>query len=124
MNANDWFSNAYQYPRPTDSASQWAGSLGGPIKKDKLFFFVNTEGMWFSLPFTAQIVIPSPQFETSTLANIDNIFGATSASDTFYRQMFNLWNATTGASAAQPGDFSSPLGCYGWNDPTDHDNPG
>jgi len=124
LNANDWFSNAFQFPRPPDSASQWAGSLGGPIKKDKLFFFANTEGTWFSIPSTNGIVIPSPQFETTTLTNIDNIFGATSASDTFYRQMFNLWKATTGASAAQPGDFSSPLGCYGWNDPTDHDNPG
>jgi len=124
LNANDWFSNAFQIPRPPDSASQWAGSLGGPIKKDKLFFFANTEGTWFSIPSTNGIVIPSPQFETTTLTNIDNIFGATSASDTFYRQMFNLWNATTGASAAQPGDFSSPLGCYGWSDPTDHNNPG
>jgi hypothetical protein len=123
LNANDWFSNAFQNPRPPDSASQWAGSLGGPIKKDKLFFFFNTEGMWFSLPFTAQNVIPSPQFETSTLSNIDNIFGATSASDTFYRQMFKLWNNTPGASAALPGDFSSPLGCYGWVDPTDPNNP-
>lgn len=123
LNANDWFSNAFQISRPPDSASQWAGSLGGPIKKDKLFFFFNTEGMWFSLPFTAQNVIPSPQFETSTLSNIDNIFGATSASDAFYRQMFKLWKNTPGASAALPGDFSSPLGCYGWVDPTDPNNP-
>src|SRR6516225_837845 len=124
LNANDWFSNAFQFPRPPDSASQWAGSLGGPIKKDKLFFFANTEGTWFSIPSTNGIVIPSPQFETTTLTNIDNIFGAASASDTFYRQMFNLWKATTGASAAQPGDFSSSkLGCYGWVDPTDPNNP-
>lgn len=123
LNANDWFSNAFQNPRPPDSASQWAGSLGGPIKKDKLFFFFNTEGMWFSLPFTAQNVIPSPQFETSTLSNINNIFGSTSASGAFYRQMFKLWNDTHGASDAQPGDFSSHLGCYGWVDPTDPNNP-
>jgi len=67
--------------------------------------------------------VPSPQFKTSTLSNIDHIFGATSASDTFYRQMFNLWKNTPGASAATPGDFSSPLGCYSWKDPTDPNSP-
>jgi hypothetical protein len=32
-------------PCPFDIANQWAGSVGGPIKKDKLFFFFNTEGL-------------------------------------------------------------------------------
>ena len=125
LNANDWFSNAFQLPRPIDNANQWAVSLGGPMKKDKLFFFFDTEGTLISLPSLIQIVLPSPQFETSTLSNIDHIFGATSASDTFYRQMFNLWKNTPGASAATPGDFnsSSPLGCYGWKDPTDPNSP-
>jgi hypothetical protein len=119
LNANDWFSNAFQIPRPIDNANQWAGSLGGPIKRGKIFFFFDTEGTLIALPSLFQIVLPSPQFETSTLSNIDTIFGATSASDTFYRQMFNLWKNTPGASAATPGDFSSHLGCYGWQDPTD-----
>ena len=123
LNANDWFSNAFLNPRPPDSASQWAGSLGGPIKKDKLFVFFNTEGMRFSLPVTAQVIIPSPQFKLATLANIQNIFGSGSASDKFYQQMFNLWNAAPGASAALPGDFAGSLGCYGWEDPTDPNAP-
>lgn len=123
LNANDWFSNAFQLPRPSDNVNQWAGSLGGRIKRDKLFFFFDTEGTLISLPSLLQIVLPSPQFETSTLSNIDTIFGSASASDTFYRQMFNLWKNTPGASAAIPGDFSSPLGCYGWKDPTDPNSP-
>jgi hypothetical protein len=34
-------------PRLFDIANQWAGSLGGAIKKDKLFFFFDTEGIGF-----------------------------------------------------------------------------
>jgi hypothetical protein len=123
LNANDWFSNVFQLPRPLDNANQWAGSLGGPIKRDKLFFFFDTEGTLISLPSLLQIVLPSPQFETSTLSNIDTIFGSASASDSFYRQMFSLWKNTPGASAATPGDFGSRLGCYGWKDPTDPNSP-
>src|SRR5271157_520359 len=123
LNANDWFDNAFQNPRPFNNANQWAGSLGGPIKRDKLFFFFDTEGMLIALPDSFQVVLPSPAFETATLSNIDNIFGSTSASDKFYRQMFNLWNSTPGASAATQGDFNSSLGCYGWKDPTDLNNP-
>ena len=33
LNANDWFNKALGNPRPFDTANQWAGSIGGPIKK-------------------------------------------------------------------------------------------
>jgi len=52
LNANDWIDNALGNPRPFDIANQWAGSLGGPIIRDKLFFFFDTEGMHLVLPFT------------------------------------------------------------------------
>ncbi len=41
--ANPWFSNANGTPRPFLNQNQIGGSLGGPIKKDKLFFYVNYE---------------------------------------------------------------------------------
>ena len=50
LNANDWVDNAQGNPRPFDIANQWAGSFGGPIVKDKLFFFFDTEGMHLVLP--------------------------------------------------------------------------
>jgi Carboxypeptidase regulatory-like domain len=130
LNANDWIDNALipRNPRPADIAHQWAGSLGGPIKKDKLFFFFDTEGVRLILPYSfPQVVIPSAKFESQTLANIDKIFPSTpisnSASHNFYQQMFNLYNSTPGASAAQPGNNpTDPLGCNGWTDPTDPKN--
>jgi hypothetical protein len=37
--ANDFFNNRTGLPRPQLTRNQFGASLGGPIKKDKLFFF-------------------------------------------------------------------------------------
>ncbi|MGA7907586.1 MAG: carboxypeptidase regulatory-like domain-containing protein, partial [Candidatus Sulfotelmatobacter sp.] len=118
LNANDWFDNAFGKPRPFDIANQWAGSLGGPIKKDKLFFFFDTEGMRLVLPQPSFVLIPSPQFEAATILNIDSDlrFGPNSPTHAFYREIFNLYNAAPGASSASPGGLSptDPSGCTGF----------
>jgi hypothetical protein len=86
LNANDWINNATGTKRPRDNANQWAASIGGPIRKGKLFFFFDTEGLNLLVPLTEQVVLPSSQFQAATIANIDAIFGSTSASDAFYKQ--------------------------------------
>jgi hypothetical protein len=111
LNANDWFNNEFGTPRPFDIANQWAGSSGGPIKKDKLFFFFDTEGLRLLIPQLFDVVLPSSQFEAATVANIDSKFGSSSASDAFYKKIFNLYNGAPGADKAIAGSFSDPLGC-------------
>jgi len=111
LNATDWITKAFGNPRPFNIANQWAGSLGGPIKENRLFFFFDTEGVRVLLPSPVQVVLPSPQFEAATIANIDSIFGSASASDAFYKQIFSLYNQTPGIAAATPGSFADPLGC-------------
>jgi hypothetical protein len=122
MNANSWLANANGQPRPFDNANQWAASFGGPIKKDKLFFFVNTEGLRVLIPVPSTIFVPSPAFEGSVVENLTNL-GLTS-SIPFYCQtmtvtaqdgksftcpsalpgsgggMFNFYNGTKGYSSA------------------------
>ena len=123
LNANDWIDNAEGNPRPFDIANQWAGSLGGPIIKDKLFFFFDTEGMRLILPSPTYVTLPSAAFESATMANIDSIFGPMSASHNFYEQVFNAYNNTPGASKATAGSFGDPLGCNGWTNPNDPNDP-
>ena len=117
FNANDWFNNANGRGRPFDIANQWAGSLGGPIQKDKLFFFFDSEGARLLLSQNFNVVIPSPQFEKATIANLDSKFGKTSASDAFYKTIFGLYNAAPGANSARPGGpdlVQDPTGCTGF----------
>jgi len=97
LNANDWFNNHSATPRPFDNANQWAASFGGPIKKNKTFFFVDTEGLRLLIPTSAAVNVPSPQFEAATLANI----GTTNPGELgFYNNMFKIYNGAPGYSRA------------------------
>jgi hypothetical protein len=118
FNANDWFNNAFGNPRPFSIANQWAGSFGGPIKKDKLFFFFDSEGLRLLIPQIFFVALPSVEFERATLANIDSKFGSTSASDAFYKKMFSLYDTTAGADSAISGgpNNDDPRGCNGFQD--------
>jgi len=122
FNANYWFNNAFSVPRPFSIANQWAGSLGGPIKKDKLFFFFDSEGLRLQVSSTTLVFIPSHQFEDATLNNINNDkrFGLRSPTHAFYRKIFDLYDSSLlgpGISAVQDGYVGDPLGCSGFVDP-------
>ncbi|HEY3974517.1 MAG TPA: carboxypeptidase regulatory-like domain-containing protein [Candidatus Sulfotelmatobacter sp.] len=94
LNANDWFLNNSGTPRSFDNANQWAASLGGPIIKNKTFFFVDTEGLRLLIPTSQPVYIPSPQFQAATLAKIP------SSETSFYNQIFSIYNSAPGASRA------------------------
>ena len=96
LNANNWFNNHNGVPRPHAVANLWAASIGGPIRKNKSFFFVDNEGLYLAIPTSTQVPIPSSAFQTATLASIP-------ASEVpFYNKIFNLYNNAPGASRAVP----------------------
>jgi len=105
MNANEWFLNNTGAPRPFVNANQWAASIGGPIKKDKTFFFLDTEGLRLLVPTSQPVFVPSPQFESATLANVS------AAQVPFYTSLFNLYNNAPGANRAA--DTLPAGGCDG-----------
>ncbi len=102
MNANDWFNNNTNTPKAFDNANQYAASFGGPIKKDKAFFFFNYEGLRVVIPVSNNVTFPSPAFQSATLANLPNFFsGNDLATETaYYKNMFNLYNNAPGVSRA------------------------
>jgi hypothetical protein len=95
MDANDYFNNLSSTPRPFANNNEWMASLGGPIKKDKLFFFADTEGIRYIVPSSTTVYSPTVGFADATLANI----AATSpASLPLYTKMMNLYESAPGYS--------------------------
>ncbi len=43
--ANSWFNNRDRIALPFLNQNQFGGTIGGPIKKDKLFYYFNAEGL-------------------------------------------------------------------------------
>ena len=96
FNANDFFNNQEGLQQPRSDSHNFGGSVGGPIKRNKIFFFFNYESLQYALPTSGVVHIPSPQFETYTLAHIP------AASAPLYQDAFNLWNNAPGAKNAIP----------------------
>jgi hypothetical protein len=98
LNSNNYFRNQGDFPRPFVNANQYATSFGGPIKKDKAFFFVDYEGIRLVIPSLFSVNLPSQKFQNAVIANLNTV---SPASVPFYNQLFGIWNATPGAAGAQ-----------------------
>jgi len=99
MNANEWFNKSQGNPRPFANSNQWGADFGGPIVKNKTFFYVDTEGIRYVLPSTQNIYMPTPAFASSVLANI----GANSPSQLpFYQQMMGLYQSSAPYGSMKP----------------------
>jgi hypothetical protein len=106
MNSNDWFNNYYGVSKPFSNANQWAANVGGPIRKDKTFFFVDTEGLRFILPNVFSSEIPTPAFATAILNNVTTTHPAEAGA---YKTMLGLWDNAPGAASATP--IANPSSC-------------
>ena len=53
FNANEWSNNFNGLPTPRERWNEYGGTFGGPIKKNKLFFFTDYQGSRFDFPATA-----------------------------------------------------------------------
>ena len=102
LNANDWFNNNTTpiTERPHAVSNQWAGSFGGPIKKDKIFFYYDNEGIRYVLPSGGPVFLPSTAFENAVLANLPAKGLASEVP--FYSQAFKVYNGASGFSRATP----------------------
>jgi hypothetical protein len=113
LNANDFFNNLTGTPRQKAVSNQYAAQIGGPILRDRLFFFVDNEGMRYVTPSHSYVNFPTPAFQNTVLNTVP------AASVPLYTQMFRLFTSapsyktsvpvTTGGGPLQ--DSSGDLGC-------------
>ncbi len=87
--------------------------MGGPIKKDKTFFFLDTEGIRYIVPSTVQVYVPTSGFLSDMITNLGTV-GASAATIATYKEAQAAWLAAPGYAkgvAIAPGSPSSPGSC-------------
>jgi hypothetical protein len=96
LNANDYFRNQTPTltPRSFDNVNQFATRFGGPIIKDRLFFFVDYEGLRVVLPTSSTVFAPNATYIANT------INAAPVIDQPFYKQIFSIYQNAPGYSTA------------------------
>jgi hypothetical protein len=71
LDANNWFNNRAGRPKPQFSQHQFGGTLGGPIIKDKTFFFVDYQGMRITQGQAFLSTVPSELMRQGNFSEIN-----------------------------------------------------
>ena len=69
LNGNTFFANRAHLTRPAFIQNQYGATLGGPVKKDKLFFFGSFEGVRSAIGTTTTYTVPTAAELTGNLSN-------------------------------------------------------
>jgi len=121
LNANTWTLNRNGIKRPELKDNRFGFSLGGPIFKNKDFFFMNYEGRRFPRGTEVSRLVPTPTLRAGTLRFRDNAGNVQSFSATAFdprgiglnpvvRQVWNLMPAGNNTSL---GDGLNTIGFTG-----------
>jgi hypothetical protein len=130
LNANDYFNKQQEAFNGTPNlptfvnANQWGASIGGPAIKDRLFWFVNTEGIRAVTPQQSTVYAPNAALQscitgadpggTRTVAGYGLANGTPGADSVTYASCANLNAAADAGTAAAinnpDGPSSNPSG--------------
>ncbi|HTQ54733.1 MAG TPA: carboxypeptidase-like regulatory domain-containing protein [Bryobacteraceae bacterium] len=110
LNAADLFTNATPGNRkPRSNVNHFGGSLGGPLRRNRLFFFGDFEQLRIALPIVTPVTVPAPAFESYVLqqlprGGVDSVSGAVYPAAPqlvpFYRNLFSLYRGSGGTPLA------------------------
>ena len=75
LNANDFFSNKAGIPRPEYRQNQFGGSFGGAIRKDKTFFFADSEALRIVQGVPTGLIFTPTLFEEKNPGNFSDVGG-------------------------------------------------
>ena len=76
LDANDWFANAAGQPRAPERYNDFGAFFGGPVWKDKTFFFLSYEGARLRLPQSSVFAVPSASIRTSAPSSLQPLLAS------------------------------------------------
>ncbi len=113
FNAANFFTNATPGShKPRSTVNHFGGSLGGPIVRNKLFFFFDSEWVRIALPIVSATTVPTPGLESYILNQLptggrDVLTGRTYPAQpqllAFYQKLFSLYKNASGTPLAMLG---------------------
>ena len=117
FNAENFFLHANDTPgdiaqKPRSVVNEFGVSVGGPIRKNKLFFFAHYEGVRIALPIVTPTTLPTPAYQQYVLGQLatggyDPVTGTDlppqPSEIPFYKNMFSLLPAPGGSPLAITG---------------------
>ncbi len=112
LNATDEFLHANDTPgnitrKPRSTVNQFGVSVGGAIRRNKLFFFAHYEGIRIALPIIARSTVPSAAYEQYVLQQLPQggadpvnrtVLPAQPGEVDLYQTMFGLYSSTAGTA--------------------------
>ena len=128
FNAANFFTNSTPGGhKPRSTLNHFGGSVGGPIMRNKLFFFFDTEWVRIAIPIVSATTVPTPAFQDYVLQQLprggtDSVTGSVYSPAPqlvpFYQKLFSLYGKTTGTPLAVLGcPFNSDGSVAGGNPP-------
>jgi len=76
LDANDWFANYNRLPKPEERQNDFGGTVSGPIRKEKTFFFFSYEGLRLQLPAVGETTVPDLSARKSAIASLQPFLNA------------------------------------------------
>jgi len=106
LNAADYFTNATPgNHKPRSTVNHFGGSLGGPVVRNKLFFFFDSEWVRIALPIVTPATVPTTALKSYVLQQLPlggtdavtgSVYPASPQSVPFYQKLFALYGNTKG----------------------------
>lgn len=95
LNANSFSNNAFALPRTPQNRQTYGGSLGGPILKEKLFFFASVEYFRDRRTSNATFGVPTDKMR---LGDFSEVATATTSTGALAYSAFQLYDPSTGGA--------------------------
>ena len=113
LNANTWANDLIGAAKPPYQANQYGGSFGGPIKKNKIFFFTGYEGLQLNNGITYTYTVPTPMLANGYFPT-----------NFFTKPVYDPLTGTSSGAGTNPTPFpmvtlpGGTYGCSGTGSPT------